>query len=655
MIDQITIDRVIDAAQGQIVDVVSEYVSLKKRGTNFLGNCPFHNEKTPSFIVSPHKGLFKCFGCGKGGNALHFVMEHEQISFVEAIKFLGKKFHIPVEEAEVSPEQTQIRNERESMMAVSSFAQKFFERNLFETDEGQSVGLSYFRSRGFRDDIIRKFQLGYSPEERDAFTKEALKNSFKREFLEKTGLSIFKDDFQADRFRGRVMFPIHNLSGKVTAFGGRVLKTDAKTAKYLNSPESDIYYKSRILYGIFHAKQEIVRQDRCYLVEGYTDVISMHQAGITNVVASSGTALTQDQIRLIARFTPNITILYDGDNAGIKASLRGIDLVLEEGMNVKVLLLPDGDDPDSFSRKMPADDLRKYIADHETDFIRFKTNLLLEEAKNDPIKRATLIQDIVKTISTIPDPIVRSVYVKECGNLLNVSEDVLYSELSKIHQKNKEQAANRRPVDETPASVQVVAPSASVMTDAFTTQNPFELEEREVLRFLIKYGNYPLVQKEGSNDPDEFISVGQFIIKELKVDDLQSVNPIFNKMLAEYEVNHENTVPASDRFFITHADMAISQLASDLISREHTLSKIHQRFGNPKPEEEMLTDLVPKVVLELKNRKVLSILDDNRRKLKVAQEAKDEERMMQLMVDNQKWQNVKKVIARELGGRTIVR
>jgi DNA primase len=324
-------------------------------------------------------------------------------------------------------------------------------------------------------------------------------------------------------------------------------------------------------------------------------------------------------------------------------------------MNVKVLLLPDGDDPDSFSRKMPADDLRKYIADHETDFIRFKTNLLLEEAKNDPIKRATLIQDIVKTISTIPDPIVRSVYVKECSNLLNVSEDVLYSELGKIHQKNKEQAANRRPADESPASVQVVAPASSVITDSFTTQNPFELEEREVLRFLIKYGNYPLVQKEGSDDPDEFISVGQFIVKELKIDDLQSVNPVFNKMLAEYEVNHENTVPASDRFFITHADMAISQLASDLISREYTLSKIHQRFGNPKPEEEMLTDLVPKVVLELKNRKVLSILDDNRRKLKAAQEAKDEERMMQLMVDNQKWQNVKKVIARELGGRTIVR
>jgi DNA primase len=648
MIDQITIDRVIDAAQGQIVDVVSEYVSLKKRGTNYLGNCPFHNEKTPSFIVSPHKGLFKCFGCGKGGNALHFVMEHEQISFVEAIRFLGKKFHIPVEETEVSPEATQIRNDRESMMAASSFAQKFFERSLFETDEGQSVGLSYFRQRGFRDDIIRKFQLGYSPEERDAFTKEALKNSFKKEFLEKTGLSIFKDDFQADRFRGRVMFPIHNLSGKVTAFGGRVLKTDAKTAKYLNSPESEIYYKSKILYGIYHAKQEIVRQDRCYLVEGYTDVISMHQAGITNVVASSGTALTQDQIRLIARFTPNITILYDGDPAGIKASLRGIDLVLEEGMNVKVLLLPDGDDPDSFSRKMPADDLRKYIAEHETDFIRFKTNLLLEESKNDPIKRATLIQDIVKTISTIPDPIVRSVYVKETSSLMNVGEEVLYAELGKIKQRQNEQAAIKRPADqqETPQTQQISAP------DTFISQNPFEREEREVLRFLIKYGNYPLTPK---GNPDEFFSVSQFIIKELKDDDLRSVNPLYDKMLKAYEVDHEKSAPASDKFFITHPDIEISQMATDLIGREYTLSKIHHRFGNPRPEEEMLTELVPKVVLELKSRKVLALIDENLRKMKAAQEAKDEEKVMQLMAENVKWQNVKKIISKELGGRIIVK
>jgi DNA primase len=652
MIEPGTIDRVMDVAQSGIVDVVSEFVNLKKRGTNYLGNCPFHNEKTPSFIVSPHKGIFKCFGCGKGGNALHFIMEHEQITYIEAVKYLGKKFHIPVEEIEVSPEAAQLRNERESMMAVTAYAQRFFERAMFETDEGQSVGLAYFRSRGFRDDIIRKFQLGYSPEERDAFTKDALKNSFKKEFLEKTGLSIFGEHGQVDRFRGRVMFPIHNLAGKATAFGGRVLKSDAKTAKYLNSPESEIYHKSRIVYGIFHAKQEIVKQDRCYLVEGYTDVISMHQAGIANVVASSGTALTQDQIRLIARFTPNITILYDGDNAGIKASLRGIDIVLEEGMNVKVLLLPDGDDPDSFSRKMPADDLRNYIAKHETDFIRFKTNLLMEESKNDPIKRATLIQDIVKTIATIPDPIVRSVYVKECSVLMDVGEDVLYAELGKIGKQKREQAEARKYSDSAAtADQQALQQPTFDLPSSFTSQNPFELEEREVIRFLVKYGNYPLT----TDDDNELLSVGQFILRELKVDDLKSVNPVYNRMLECFETSHSHNSPSIEQYYVTHADMEVSQLAIDLLSREHTLSKIHHRFSIPKKEEDLLVDLVPKVVLEFKLKKVQHLLDENLKKIKATQASKDEEQLLRLMNENQKWQKVKVTLAKMLGGRTVVK
>lgn len=387
MIDSATVDRIMEAAQGQITDVISEYVNLKRRGINYIGNCPFHNEKTPSFIVSPHKGIFKCFGCGKGGNAVNFLMEHEQITFVEAIKSLGRKFHIHIEEREPSPEALQHQNERESMMVVTEYAAKYFAQTLYETDEGQSVGLGYFRQRGFRDDIIKKFQLGYSPEQRDALTRQAQQHGYKIEFLEKTGLSIVRDDYKADRFRGRVIFPIHSLSGKVIAFGGRVLKSDAKTAKYLNSPESEIYHKSRILYGIYQARQEMVRQDRTYLVEGYTDVLSFHQAGITNVVASSGTALTVDQIRLMARFTPNITIIYDGDPAGIKASIRGIDLVLEEGMNVKVLLLPEGEDPDSFAKKLGKEKLLQYIRDNETDFIKFKTSILLEDTHNDPIKR----------------------------------------------------------------------------------------------------------------------------------------------------------------------------------------------------------------------------------------------------------------------------
>ncbi|PZX16662.1 DNA primase [Breznakibacter xylanolyticus] len=653
MIDQSTIDRVMDAAQAQIVDIVSEFISLKRRGTNYIGNCPFHNEKTPSFMVSPAKGIFKCFGCGKGGNGLHFVMEHEQLTFVDAIRYLGKKFHIPIEETEVSPQQEMLRNERESMMVVSSFAQKFFENTMFQTDEGQSVGLSYFRSRGFRDDIIRKFQLGYSPEERDAFIKEALKNGFKQEFIEKTGLGIFKDDYRADRFRGRVMFPIHNLTGKVIAFGGRVLKTDAKTAKYLNSPESDIYHKSRILYGIYQAKQEIVKQNRCFLVEGYTDVISMHQAGITNVVASSGTALTQDQILLIKRFTPNITILYDGDPAGIKAALRGIDLVLEEGMNVKVLLLPDGDDPDSFSRKMPAEQLIEYINQHETDFIRFKTGLLLQDAKNDPIKRASLIQDIVKTIFTIPDPIVRSVYIKECSNQLDVQEPVLYAELTKLTRQKREQESNRQPIqrpDEPPADL-FAPPDVFAQAQSNIIDNKFEIEEREVLRYLVKFANFPLT----TTPEGDMLSVGEFIVRELKIDDLQSTNPTYNRMLDIFSNAHNQGIPVTDMLFINHTDVNVAQMASDLVSRQHQLSKIHARFGTPKSEEDLLTEIVPKVVLELKNKKVILLLEENSKQIKKAQEEKNIDRLMQLMVENQKWQIVKKTLASLLGGRIIVK
>ncbi|HLW06213.1 MAG TPA: DNA primase, partial [Marinilabiliaceae bacterium] len=436
MIDPATVDRIMETAQSQITDVISEFVNLKKRGINFIGNCPFHNEKTPSFTVAPHKGIFKCFGCGKGGNAVNFLMEHEQISFVEAIRLLGAKFHIPIEEKEVTAEEQAQRNERESMMIVTEYAAKYFTKTLYETDEGQSVGLGYFKQRGFKDEIIKKFQLGYSPEQRDALTNQAQLHGYKLEFLEKTGLSIVREDYKADRFRGRVIFPIHSLSGKVIAFGGRILKSDAKAAKYLNSPESEIYHKSRVLYGLYLARQEMVRQDKTYLVEGYTDVLSFHQAGVTNVVASSGTALTADQIRLMARFSPNVTIIYDGDSAGINASLRGIDLILEEGMNVKVLLLPDGEDPDSFAKKMGGDKLLKYIQENETDFIRFKTSLLLKESEGDPIKRAQLIQDIVRTISVIPDPIVRSVYVKECSTQMEVEEQMLFEEVAKL--KNKQ-------------------------------------------------------------------------------------------------------------------------------------------------------------------------------------------------------------------------
>ena len=439
MIDQATIDRILDAAQ--IVDVVSEFVTLKRAGVNYKGLCPFHNEKTPSFVVSPSKGLCKCFSCGKGGNVVHFIMEHEQLNYYEALKWLANKYHIEVKERELSAEEKQVQNDRESMFVVNDFANSYFQNLLHNHIDGQSIGLAYFRQRGFRDDIIRKFQLGYSLNERDALAKEAKRKGFKEEFLEKTGLCYRRDNDNQlrDRFWGRVMFPVHTLSGKVIAFGGRVLKTDGKVAKYVNSPESEIYHKSNELYGIYFAKQAIVRDDRCFLVEGYTDVISMHQAGIENVVASSGTSLTSGQIRLIHRFTNNITVLYDGDGAGIKASIRGIDMLLEEGMNIKVVLLPDGEDPDSFARKHNATDYKAYINAHEVDFIRFKTNLLLEEVGNDPIKRAGLIGDIVRSISVIPENIVRSVYIRECSQLLQVEEKLLVQEVNKLMMRTKEE------------------------------------------------------------------------------------------------------------------------------------------------------------------------------------------------------------------------
>ena len=418
-----------DAAQ--IVDVVSQYVTLKRRGVNYVGLCPFHTDKTPSFYVSPAKNICKCFACGEGGTAVHFIMKHEQLTYYDALKFLARKYGIEVQERELTDEQKKAHNERESLFILNDYARDYFVNTLHEHLEGKSVGLSYFKERGFREDIIKKFQLGYSLEQRDAFSQNALKAGYKEEFLTKTGLAIRSDHNNQliDRFRGRIMFPVHTLSGKVIAFGGRILKKAENTGKYVNSPESEIYHKGNELYGIYFAKQAITKADCCYLVEGYTDVISMHQAGIENVVASSGTALTNGQIRLIHRFTTNVTVIYDGDAAGIKAALRGIDLLLEDGINIKVILLPDGEDPDSFARKQNAESLSKYIQENEVDFMRFKTKLLLDEAGNDPIKRASLISDIVNSISVIPDDIIRPVYIKDCSNLLGVDERVLVEDV----------------------------------------------------------------------------------------------------------------------------------------------------------------------------------------------------------------------------------
>lgn len=680
MIDRTVVDYVLDTANSRIVDVVSDFVSLRKRGANYVGCCPFHNEKTGSFTVSPAKGIFKCFGCGKAGNALNFVMEQEHLTFVEAVKYLGAKFNIEVVDKAMTPEQEQLRSDRESMMAVTDYAARFFERSLWETDEGLSVGLGYFRSRGFRDDIIRLFGLGYSPSRRDALTADALAHSFKLEFLEKTGVTIVseKDGHRTDRFFGRVIFPIHNLSGKVVAFGGRVMQKSAKTAKYLNSPESELYHKSGIVYGIYHAKAEIVRRDRCFLVEGYTDVISMHQAGIANVVASSGTSLTQGQIQLIRRFTQNMTVLYDGDSAGIKASLRGINMILAEGMNVKVVLLPDGEDPDSFAQSHTSEDFLQFITDHETDFIKFKAELLMKDAADDPIGRARFIQDVVDTIAVIPNEIMRTVYVRECSRMMDVDEAVLYSALGKSVRHAADEAQRRRhhqpdgqsespgrpaPADaadaapagptpqepQPPASPDEPAVRPEVLSPA-RLDNPYEYEEREVLRLLVRYCDRTFFDHGEGTD----VAVGDYICAALGSE--PSVNPVYVRMFDAFrEARSQSDQLPATRLFTGNADPQLSELACQLVAERYELSRIHSKFAQIVDEETMLDEVVPHAVGELQLRKVRNILEERRRTLleKERQSAADEE-IAALMKDIMHWESVKKKLSSMLGGRTIV-
>ena len=508
MIDRQTIDRILDAAQ--IVDVVQEFVPLKKRGVNYLGLCPFHNEKTPSFTVSPSKEIFKCFGCGKVGNSVNFIMEHEHLTYPEALKYLARKYHIEVIEKERSQEEIEKLNERESLLVITNFAARQYTENLFHSDEGIRVGLAYFRERGFNQNTLKKFEVGYSFEKRDAFTLKALEDGYEKDLLVKTGLTIQHEERSFDRFSGRVMFPIHSLSGQVLGFGGRILKADPKSAKYINSPESEIYHKSRILYGIYQARKAISQEDKCFLVEGYTDVMSLHEVSIENVVASSGTSLTQEQVRLIKRFTNNITILYDGDAAGIKASIRGIDIVLEEGMNVRIVLLPVGEDPDSYSKKVSNEEFSGYIKENETDFIRFKTQLLLAEADNDPVKKASLIKDIVSSIAVIPEAITRTVYIKECSVVLEVGEPVLYHEVNKLRQQRSFRERNSYPGPE----VLTVPPTElrkPVQHKAISWYS-----EREITRLLLKYGSEVLERRISSEDgKEEVITVLDYIVREI--------------------------------------------------------------------------------------------------------------------------------------------
>jgi len=570
LIPQDKVAEIIETAR--VEEVIEDHVTLKRRGANLLGNCPFHNEKTPSFTVSPAKGIYKCFGCGKAGNVVNFLMDHEQLSYPEALRSLAKRYNIEIEEEELTVDQRQELNAKESLYIVSQFAADFFQEQLTQTQKGRAIGLSYFKERGFSEETIKKFQLGYSPDEWTALTDAAIEKGYQLDFLEKTGLTIVKEEKKFDRFKGRVMFPIQNISGRVLGFGGRILTSDKKAAKYLNSPESDIYHKSKVLYGIFHAKKSIVAKDTCYLVEGYTDVISLHQSGVENVVASSGTSLTIEQIRLIKRYTPNITILFDGDAAGLKASFRGIDMILEAGLNVKVVLFPDGEDPDSYAKNHTQAEILTFLDSESKDFIKFKTDVLLKEAGKDPIKKAGLIKDIVESIALIPDPIIRSVYIQECSSMMGMEEEMLLTELNKSR-KQKISKKLAAPNESTP---QINVPEYLPKEGGKSTTKKINYQEQDIIRLMIQYGLNEIeleVDKDEKGNPiKEPFKLVEVILSDLMQDDIAFDDPIFALIYKEFTDAYEKEILLEEKHFIHHIDDTIRQVSIDLISQPYELS-----------------------------------------------------------------------------------
>jgi DNA primase len=603
MITKPTIDRIMEATD--IVEVIGEFVQLKKRGANYVGLSPFANERTPSFTVSPAKGIFKDFSSGKGGSAITFLMELEKFAYPEALKWLAKKYSIEVEETVESPENREEENRRESLMIVTGFAAKFFHESLLETDEGKNIGLSYFKERGFSNETIKKFELGYSPDQWEAFTGRAIKEGYQQQFLEESGLSVKRDNGSLyDRYRGRVMFPIHNFTGRVIAFGGRTLKTDKNVPKYVNSPESEIYHKSNVLYGLYFAKKAIRDEDNCYLVEGYADVLSVHQAGIENVVASSGTSLTVEQIRLIGRFTKNITILYDGDAAGIKASLRGLDMILEEGLNVKVVSFPDGHDPDSYVRLVGTNAFKKHVADSRKDFILYKTSILLKEAGNDPIRKAEVIREIVESIAKIPDSIKASVFIKECSNLLQIDERALLSELNKMRlnkaKKDSQQQQQRQSEAALPADQLLNEPPEIALKEDYS-------QEKEVIRLLLLYGSR-MIDWDGIANT----YIGPFMIAELS--DVEFEHTASKDFFECYRKEVENGVLPDEQFFIHHPDKEIVDLTVTLLATKYTLSENwYEMHKILVPDEQVnMKATVLGAIFHLKKHKIAKILDNLR-------------------------------------------
>lgn len=644
MIPKETIDEIFNASI--IEDVIGEFVTLKKRGANYLGNCPFHNEKTPSFTVSPAKGIYKCFGCGKAGNSVNFIMEHEHYSYPEALRFLANKYNIAIEEEEQTDEQVQAANEKESLYIVSNFAANYFVDQLQNTDKGKAIALSYFTERGFSEATITKFQLGYAPDEWTAFTDEAENSGYNIKYLEKTGLTIVKEDKKFDRFKGRVMFPIHNLSGRVLGFGGRILASnDKKAAKYINSPESEIYNKSNVLYGIYFAKKSITQENSCYLVEGYTDVISLHQAGVENVVASSGTSLTEGQIRLIKRYTPNITILYDGDAAGLKASFRGIDMILKEEMNVRIVLFPEGEDPDSFAKKSSTEELKTYITDNAQDFIQFKTHVLLKEAGNDPIKKAELIKDIVESIAIIPDQIKRAIYTKECSTLLEIPEQALINETNKFLRK-KVAARNHLPDQ---LADEIFHP---ILEEKKGTGNEvLEHWESEIMRLLLNYA--PLLIKikvvnSENEEQEQEMPVITYIVHSINNDEITFNDPLFQRVFNLYAENLKEDKIFSQQEITQHHDSEISQLAINMLSHKYELSpnwaEMHKTYVNT--EEQQLSMGVINSINAFKLSKVNHLILDTQTLLKNAENDDEETKLLE---DLMRYQKIKSLISEKLG------
>lgn len=614
MIPKETIEKIFDSAD--IVEVINDFVHLKKAGSNYKGLSPFVNEKSPSFMVSPAKGIFKDFSSGKGGNVVSFIMDHEHFTYPEALRWLAKRYNIEIEEEELTADQIEAQSERESLYLVNQYAKDFFVRQMVNTNEGKAIGLSYFKERGFSEETIKKFELGYAPQGSDNLTKAATSAGYKLDYLVKTGLSKTNERGSYDFFRGRVIFPIQNITGRVLGFGGRILKIDKKSAKYYNSPESPIYNKSKILYGLFQSKNEIIKEDKCYLVEGYTDVISLHQAGIKNVVASSGTALTEGQIRLIKRYTKNITILYDGDAAGIKASFRGIDLILEEEMNVKVVLFPDGEDPDSYSRKVSFDDLQRYLTANSQDFIHFKASILLSDAKNDPIKRAETIKDIVGSISIIPDQITRSVYIQATSQLFEISEQALLNEVNKrLGVKSvalqKEQAAYEQQQQE----------KRVPQKNTNNGKHLLDVQEKDLIRLMILYGSqFITIEVENDEGESEEVNypVAQFIIEEILSDEISYINKDYQLVFDEYLDGVQQGLVISEKHFTHHQNANLNQIVIDITTQKdsvsHNWEEKHQIY--PVQESERLKDAVIQSVAIFKMRTTENMISDKQNSLK---------------------------------------